>query len=1287
MKRKYLSALLMGTLTVASMSTFTSCKDYDDDISNLQGQIDKLATADQLSQKVAELQALISSNTSSIGTLQSALDEAKKAAEKAQTTADSKATLDQVNGILADYAKVSYVDDAKKSLNDAIEALKTGDITTLKADVEAAAKAAAAAKADAEAAIAEVKKDLADNYVKNATYQSEKEAAEAALETLQNQVKTNADAIVKLQAVDVVTKADLVAKLGEYATAQQAKDLQKELTDLKNNFAEEIAKYALKSDLNSLATKDELQKASEKAANDLQTKLNDYLKADVLASLATKDDIRDLQNKEAVQNLIKEAILALKNGDIKSIGDKAAEALQKANKAESTEGLAYVKALAAEGKAVAAAGDAATAKSKAEANESEITTIKNILGNKFDAKNTVSAAIDLINTQLADKKTGLTALAGRLSSIESLLNQDTPDATSLKTRVDNIENKLKDIIGQYSTMVTDVQLFSFAPGSEDTGFDQKLNFIQATEQANVFPGAGVADAQFTFEKGKYFAGEDSLLIRVSPVDAELTTSNVSLLNSQGKELNDLIEVTGAHRYNGLLYGATSRAGVDANTGLWVVKFKAKDLGDAFDAAAKVKVGENDFRSILYSVAVKNTYTTDEAKDRRVTSEYGVSLWSDVALHAYDFKVGKTPISQIKNRYDFDAQELEWINNDKPATTVITKEGNTQNAKDRATRIDDRHDKKLLAVEVGSDIVIDFTNMISPTVAGYSKNKDFGVKGFYVTLDEDFAGESGVSEINAWKSYTYENVGYKGGKPAKLFTGNKGTIKIQNMNNVKGDVIGFRVYAVNYDGTLTDPDGRAFYVAVGDAKVDMTIPATTVSLDKATVNDDQPKFVSPKVNVDFSKCSDFDKSDKYKWTVTAKDKSGADAQVSGNEFSVKYFKADGSETDELSKEVTAIQFVLDKPNKFIDGETYTVSTTLQKNIAGAIADVSTVTASFKKEMPKEAPTFGYRDGFDKFEYIIPTDGYKVNEPVDGKIANKGGEFDFRNILIINGNQNSYHGVDLFTKGVFNFNVANGTYKSANNKYVLTNAKAEYVDDDNQYILAVNNGGANLVDNKTERTITANFVYKNISKKQVEVVVNGVKTKVWKDDVEYPVPSASSEKIVYCSWMKTFNIADNGGDNWIGRAEVKKNDAVVVTKIDSANIVNWKATPDSDDPETLDLSKVDAKVADLKAIPTSVVSTVKGSNLANFFASGVITLVSDRTYGEVWTTSADGKQINPYFTAKIQGGKILLTQNNQTAIPSNVKGGLIHFTVRDCFGNLKAIQLPFVIKMPEVTARKH
>ena len=40
MRKKYLSALLFGALLFASAGTFTSCKDYDDDIAGLQSQID-----------------------------------------------------------------------------------------------------------------------------------------------------------------------------------------------------------------------------------------------------------------------------------------------------------------------------------------------------------------------------------------------------------------------------------------------------------------------------------------------------------------------------------------------------------------------------------------------------------------------------------------------------------------------------------------------------------------------------------------------------------------------------------------------------------------------------------------------------------------------------------------------------------------------------------------------------------------------------------------------------------------------------------------------------------------------------------------------------------------------------------------------------------------------------------------------------------------------------------------------------------------------------------------------
>lgn len=282
------------------------------------------------------------------------------------------------------------------------------------------------------------------------------------------------------------------------------------------------------------------------------------------------------------------------------------------------------------------------------------------------------------------------------------------------------------------------------------------------------------------------------------------------------------------------------------------------------------------------------------------------------------------------------------------------------------------------------------------------------------------------------------------------------------------------------------------------------------------------------------------------------------------------------------------------------------------------------------------------------------------------------------MIIN-NNSDWNGVDLFEEGLFNFNVANGTYKVDDSKYVLTNAEATITATE-EYILKVNNGGANLVDNETERTIAADFVYKNISKQYVK---HSDGTMHW-EKVPYKKASPSSEKIVYCSWMKTFNVADKGGDNWTGKAATYKKDGTVdKPAIPAGNVVTWNTAEHS---TPLHLSNVTAKVAELQVIPKPAVDGVKGKTLAEFFTSGVITLVKG-TYGEVWTTSSDGKQINPYFSATYANGDITLTQNSQTAIPSNVKGGLIHFTVRDCFGNTKTIQLPFVIKMPDVTARKH
>ena len=1112
MKRKYLSALLMGTLTVASVSTFTSCKDYDDDISNLQEQIDKLATADQLKQKVEELQALISSNKSDITSL--------------QTELAKKTTLEEVKAVLADYATKQYVNDADKTLQDAIDALKTGDIAKLKEDVVKAQAAADKAAKDAEAANAEIVETLKTL----ATKTELKDAADAAQKAIEALESKNAEDLKKAQ--DAITET--------------------------------------------------------------------------LKSYATKSDVEE--------------------GDQKTL-ESLAETIQKASEAWT----------------------------QADKNKQDIADALKLLGEGYSKENTVAAAIEAIKGQIGTPNKELGTLDSRLGAIESVLNGVKDDDTKLglATKVTNIETQLKDIIGQYSTMVTDVQLFKFALPNR-TGFDRTLNFAQVEELDNVFPAEGVADGKFTFTKGNYHIGEDSLLVRVSPVDAELTKSNVSLLNSQGKELDDLVEVTDVHRYNKLLLGNTRAADNDAKSGLWVVKFKAKEVGEKFKAAVEAKDENDKTCSVLYSVAVKNTYnnTSDKAEDnktRRVTSEYAVDLNTYKAQHVWDFSVNGISVANIHNRWSeteagnstLGIPEYVWKN--EAATTVITENADPDkiNAVNRPAgwndaAKDNRQPSTILAVEKGKNITIDFTN------TNIAKN----VKGFYVTLDEKFAQESAPSELNAWNSYTYENVGYKG-KPAKLFTGNKGTIKIQDMGNVKGDVIGFRVYAVNYDGTLTDPDGRAFYVAVGDVKTDVTIPTTNLSY-----NLQNRKFMSEPVDVEnIISGLDFDAKD-YAWTVAEKD---ADNKKPTGVDAI-YVLADGSTTSELSNEVKKVIFILSNPGEFIDGETYKVQATLTKQISSATATVSTVTASFKKVMPTEAPKFAYRDGFGKDakgndinKYIVPNDGdYKIN-------GIKNGYYDLRNILVINNNKSTWNGQDLFDTnndwlGEFKFYVADGTWK---NSTQLEEAEAVR----SGYHLYVRNYGGNLVDNETVRTITGKFSYWGISKH-----LNQTGTSYVAND-DYVVKSESSEKLTYCSWTKTFNVLTGDKSTWVTGTN---------------NTVTW--TADKSESTTLDLANLGTEIKDAELLPVALTG-VDAKKFSTYMTAGVLAPVynnEDNVY--VWTTSKGGSQYNPYFTAEFSNDrtKIILTQKNQGSIPSSVTSGEIHFTVKDCFGNKKNITLPFVIK---------
>ena len=887
MKRKYLSALLMGTLTVASMSTFTSCKDYDDDISNLQGQIDKLATADELAAKVSELQSLISSNKSDISSLQSELAK--------------KTTLDEVKAVLANYAEKKYVDDAVATLDAAVKA-QGGDITALQAAVKAAQDAADKAAADAKAANEEILKTL------------ETLATKAEVEEVKAAAKAANDAIEALKANDIKT-----------------------LQTKQNEILESLKTYAKQESLDKVAAKAEaLQTALDKKADtEALTKAEKDLNAAIAAVKTTAG-----KNAAAIEGLA----TTVKNA-------KDALALAQANQTKLAEVVESLKDSSKEG--------------------------------------TVAAAIKAIQAQIGTPDNKLGSLDSRLALIESVLNGVKDDDTKLglATKVTNIETQLRDIIGEYTTMVTAVDLFKtddayrFSNGLPDGD----LTFIWVPgEHTTKFPAdKNLTDAQIEFSADhKNITITDSLVVRVSPTNAELTPANISLINSQGKELNEFVDVQSVKPYKKLVTGATRAANATEGNGLWTVTFKLKD-GVDIQKFEEATISQNSY--VQFAVAVKNT--TSEAKEspRRVISDYSVDVkgssyepannnilvqgnddvWKDIRNVRNRFSIwnvdGKdTPVaySAETNEHKYGVSELEWA-----GSTPYTAEEVANHTK-LAQNYDQRSYRNPLPVTVGKKINIALGAMLRGNNTPYYYNTETGrgyaVKGFYVTLDKDFAIESAPSELNAWAKYSYENVGVTNSKgtitkAAHMFYGNEGYITINSLEDteVKGDIIGFRVYAVNFDGTLVDPDGRAFYVKVGDAKDQQTLAEANATLD--VTKDSRYFWRSGSVSNFFAEIkTDAFNVDATQITTWEVDKTnnpgdlGNDAIVPsyGNDFTVKYYNKKGEEVSISSGAVASAKVFLLRPQEFVDGGTYTIKATLSDNVH----ELRDVTLKFTKVMP-------------------------------------------------------------------------------------------------------------------------------------------------------------------------------------------------------------------------------------------------------------------------------------------------------------------------------------------------
>ena len=120
MNKKLFGTLLLGSLLMGG--TFVSCKDYDDDIENLQEQINNLATKSDVETKLGQLQSALTA-------AQQKAEEALAAAKSADNSAEVKALSE----------KLEKIAEAQAAVDAALEATKN-EISEQLADFDEATK-------------------------------------------------------------------------------------------------------------------------------------------------------------------------------------------------------------------------------------------------------------------------------------------------------------------------------------------------------------------------------------------------------------------------------------------------------------------------------------------------------------------------------------------------------------------------------------------------------------------------------------------------------------------------------------------------------------------------------------------------------------------------------------------------------------------------------------------------------------------------------------------------------------------------------------------------------------------------------------------------------------------------------------------------------------------------------------------------------------------------------------------------------------------------------------------
>ena len=1073
---------------------------------------------------------------------------------------------------------------------------------------------------------AALKADLDALSTKLAGVESTANAAKTTAENALAKANANATEIAAVKATAEKAAADAADALKKVATAQSTAEAAQAAADGAKTLAENAQKAADAAQATA--------NAAQAAADAAQATAN---------AAATKKDLEDAVKK------VEDAA--------KALFDAAATKQELAD--AKTELKAYTdaaKAAALETAKASAAQYLAQAKDYTDAEAAKINeTIKTLA---------TQTALETLSTDLNKEITGLKTTLAAITGEEEMA-------------------ELVEIVGSFDTIVetlfsaiTSIELVESYTNNlnsdwREIGQNQWYNdtYLNLTTYLNFYHGFitedskfgdneayTAADKQIEYKKGADIKDEASFLVRVSPANADLAAADIKLINTKGEDLEGIVELAGVERYNGLITRGVT------NTGLWKVTYKPATgiTEEAFNKAVWTKNTQQLQRQILFAIAANNT--AEASADRYAVSSYDIALnyGEYQPATSFEFTVNDTYINNIRNRWNNNLViQAEQQNQTSTNNPELAWKRNAENIPATAPDVLDEDDEKcnvekdnnvwsyetrrwggthFIYADVNEEFVID--DIYGNTMNAYRGQQ---IDYYYVVFDKGNAIESAPSEWNAWNSYTVEGLGVMTKATESL------TMKITSPS-AHGDVVGFRVYAVNRDGTLADPDGRAFYVFVGKKGEENKDASAKIVATKA-----QPESEAMDVKGWFKAGTYYyfypndlnttNKNPKWYW----KDGDNVYEQVFNmSKVTLKFYDKDGALLNNGTytnpwgiagdniKDAVKVTFT---PNDNIAGmlndATYTIFIRQSETHIDDTQTLPYATLSITKVMPDKAKTLEFRpkqegdwnegkwvskDGTGKFmAYMIPNENAWVapwaatypqqtsDEVYEATPVKDNGFKDLNNVFY---NLNTNDDIEFF--------FANSLKKDNKIVDLMDNHKngIVYRDpavNDMRYILDVDK---DFIDGKTEHAVTTYTNYFGVST-YIEKI-NGVETVRYAQD--WSVKSDQSLTAIYACWHHAMHTIEF----W----KTKDNKEVTDTPE-----LQWTATG---------ANEVEKTFAQIRT---------KNSYNNDYFGLKLDKLVSDKewlTYVDnsaELNTKADGTgQKNPYFKPVVDNGTITFTQNS-------------------------------------------